>query len=129
MLMQATMHRLEKEFYQIFFTNCDHLNLKSIFARSWGSSISGTEEDVSGLPKDDICEARESIREVELAIIVVVADLHVMTKTMISAGYGKNAFKLTRSYIRGHLLVFLLETRDGDPHGRGVLYLHETQMV
>nr|XP_010937792.1 exocyst complex component EXO70H1-like [Elaeis guineensis] len=93
-LMQAAMRRLEKEFYQILSANRDRLDPESVSARSSGSSVSDAEDDAGGSPEDDIRAAGESIGEVELAAAVAMADLHAIAETMISAGYGKECFRI-----------------------------------
>ncbi|KAG1371644.1 exocyst complex component EXO70A1-like [Cocos nucifera] len=93
-LMQAAMRRLEKEFYQILSANRDRLDPESVSARSSRSSVSDAEDDAGGSLEDEIRAAGESIGEVELAATVAMADLHAIAQTMISAGYGKECFRI-----------------------------------
>ncbi|XP_008789001.1 exocyst complex component EXO70H1-like [Phoenix dactylifera] len=93
-LMQAAMRRLEKEFDQILSANRDRLDPESVSARSSRSSVSDAEDDVGGSSEDDIRAAGESIGEVERAAAIAMADLHAIAETMMSAGYGKECFRI-----------------------------------
>ncbi|KAI3968993.1 hypothetical protein MKW92_035949 [Papaver armeniacum] len=92
-LMQISMKRLQKEFYQILSTNRDHLDPESISNRSSvtsRSSLSDYEEEY----EDEIQQVENSITEVERVSVLAISDLKIIADCMISSGYGKECVKI-----------------------------------
>ncbi|RZC78835.1 hypothetical protein C5167_003027 [Papaver somniferum] len=96
-LMQVSMKRLQKEFYQILSTNRDHFDPESISNRSSvtsRSSLSDYEEEYDNGFDDEIQEVENSITEVERVSVLAISDLKVIADCMISSGYGKECVKI-----------------------------------
>ncbi|RZC84008.1 hypothetical protein C5167_046794 [Papaver somniferum] len=96
-LMQVSMKRLQKEFYQILSTNRDHFDPESISNRSSvtsRSSLSDYEEEYDNGFDDEIQQVENSITEVERVSVLAISDLKVIADCMISSGYGKECVKI-----------------------------------
>ncbi|KAI3937992.1 hypothetical protein MKX01_027919 [Papaver californicum] len=96
-LMQISMKRLQKEFYQILSTNRDHFDPESISTRSSvtsRSSLSDYEEEYDNGSEDEIQEVGNSITEVERVSVLAISDLKSIADCMISSGYGKECVKI-----------------------------------
>ncbi|KAL3521017.1 hypothetical protein ACH5RR_019166 [Cinchona calisaya] len=98
-LMQMSMQRLEKEFYQILSTNREYLDPESVSSRSSriSSSLSSTtsnDENDNGSDHDEIQMVGEKISEVERLSVLAMSDLRLIADCMISTGYGKECLKI-----------------------------------
>ncbi|KAH7512990.1 exocyst complex component EXO70H1 [Ziziphus jujuba] len=103
-LMQISMKRLQKEFYQILSMNRAHLDPESVSTRSSRASTrsSTSDYDDEGATDDEIKAAGDSITEVEQVSSIAMADLRSIAECMISAGYAKeciNIYKVIRKSI------------------------------
>ncbi|KAI3995363.1 hypothetical protein MKX01_032165 [Papaver californicum] len=95
-LMQISMKRLQKEFYQMLSANRDHFDPESISTRSSvtsRSSLSDYEEEYDNGSEDEIQEVGNSISEVERVSVLAISDLKSVADCMISSGYGKECVK------------------------------------
>ncbi|KAL0729588.1 hypothetical protein Bca4012_025681 [Brassica carinata] len=83
-LMQISMTRLEKEFFQILSSNRDKLDPESV----------SEFEDDDYEDDNEFKKANESITKVEKASAVVMSDLKAIAECMISCGYGNECVKI-----------------------------------
>ncbi|MCL7027560.1 hypothetical protein MKW94_015973 [Papaver nudicaule] len=96
-LMQVSMQRLQKEFYQILSANRDHFDPESISTCSSltsRSSLSDYEEEYDNGSEDEIQEVGTSINEVERVSVLAMSDLKSISDCMVSSGYGKECVKI-----------------------------------
>lgn len=96
-LMQMSMQRLEKEFYQILSANREHLDPESVSSRSSriSRSLSTTSDDESDYSSDyEIQRVGNEISEVERLSVLAMSDLRLIADCMIGTGYGKECLTI-----------------------------------
>ncbi|KAL3536351.1 hypothetical protein ACH5RR_004812 [Cinchona calisaya] len=96
-LMQISMRRLQKEFYQILSMNRAHLDPESVSTRSSRTSIqsnSTSDYDDDDEDVDEVRVAGDSIVQVEDESSLAMADLKLIAECMISSGYAKECLKI-----------------------------------
>ncbi|XP_071930081.1 exocyst complex component EXO70H1-like [Coffea arabica] len=96
-LMQMSMQRLEKEFYQILSANREYLDPESVSSRSStiSRSLSATSDDEDDYSSDhEIQRVGDKISEVERLSVLAMSDLRLIADCMISTGYGKECLTI-----------------------------------
>ncbi|KAK8697841.1 hypothetical protein V6N13_113976 [Hibiscus sabdariffa] len=95
-LMQTAMKRLRREFNQILKSSRNCLDPESVSTHS-SSTPSLSRSSFSDFEEDDSDNDTESIPEVDRVSSAAMADLRAIAEAMISAGYGKECFKLYKT--------------------------------
>ena len=91
-LMQISMKRLQKEFYQILSTNRMYLDPKLVSHRSSCSSLSSTNysgDEADAASDDELSRVGDSISDVDRLSLIATSDLRSIADCKIKSGYGR----------------------------------------
>ncbi|GMN22450.1 hypothetical protein TIFTF001_045657, partial [Ficus carica] len=96
-LMEKAMKWLQKEFYQILFSNRQYLDPESVSTHSSRTSTVSSFSDFEDELEDELRATKESISEMERVSAAAMADLKAIADCMISAGYVKGCVKIYKT--------------------------------